>query len=151
MKNALQWLLLAAACALLAACATPATKPSAAADNHSVLAQRAQARWDALLAHKAETAWTYLTPGYRATVSQSQYASAMNHRPIQWKAAQVNKVECDRPDSCTVYMIITFTAPMRGASNGTGFAPTREHWLQLKGQWYYLPAEDPGKPLKQSR
>lgn len=152
MKKVLRWLPAIAACALLAACATTTTKP-AAVTGHSALEQRAQARWDALLEHKAEIAWTYLTPGYRATVSQSKYAATMNHRPIQWKTAHVNKVDCERPDSCTVYMLVTFTVPMRGASgpNDTGFTPTREHWLQLKGQWYYLPPEDAGKPLKPSR
>lgn len=148
-----QWLLLVGATVLVAACAGTsergATFDSASQD---ALKQRAQQRWDYLVDKQADKAWEYLTPGYRATVSRERYADGMNNRPIQWKSAKVHKIECDQPDRCTVYVSVTYTAPIPGLGQGSGplFSPSKEVWLLLGKKWYHLPREGGGS-LKDSK
>ena len=146
-----KWLPLVAASLLLGACAAPGTRNSASsADSHAVLKQRALQRWNDLINKHADKAYEYLTPGYRNTVSQEQYANAMENRPLTWKSARVNKLECEQPDNCTVYMIVDYSMHMPGAGVGDvkGFAPLKETWLRLRNQWYYLPREGGGNLSK---
>ncbi|MGB8635883.1 MAG: hypothetical protein WCD66_14505 [Rhodanobacteraceae bacterium] len=144
----IKWLPLVAASLLLAACAgtsTHKTSVMSANAGHDVLKQRAQQRWDDLINKHADKAYEYLTPGYRKTISKEQYASRMNNRPIRWKSAKVNKVECAQPDHCEVFMIVDYTMHTSGIGETEGFAPLKETWLQLRNQWYYLPREKGGK------
>ncbi|HET6633003.1 MAG TPA: hypothetical protein VFG73_09900 [Rhodanobacteraceae bacterium] len=143
----LRLLALAAAASLLGACATSQTSPTTAGtaapqDSKAVLKQRALDRWNLLIAHKGAEAWNYLTPGYRATISQQQYALEMNNRPVRWTHASVTKVDCVNPDSCTVYVMVDYDLMVPGLGGGSkSFAPLKETWLRVKNTWYYLPRE----------
>ena len=50
---------------------------------------RAVERWNYLIAHQAEKAYDYLSPGTRETQTRESYAAAMNNRPVKWTRGQV--------------------------------------------------------------
>ncbi len=133
---------------LLAACAGMAPKDPATRFKNSmdVLQQRADQRWEYLVTHEAAKAWQYLTPGYRATMPQDEYATMMNHRPVTWTGAKVEKVKCSAVDSCTVQMGISYKLPIprTGGKEATATAHVAETWLLLDNQWYHLPDEAGG-------
>ena len=77
---------LAALAALLVALAGCNTNKDPAAD----VEKRATERWNFLIAHQAEKAYDYLSPGTRETQTRERYAKSMNSRPVQWTQAKFN-------------------------------------------------------------
>ncbi|MEO6689176.1 MAG: hypothetical protein ABIS07_18355, partial [Dokdonella sp.] len=73
--------------------------------------RRAVERWNFLIAHQAEKAYDYLTPGFRATQTREDYAAAMNNRPLQWKSAKFKHKECDA-DRCQVDIDVSYLLVM---------------------------------------
>jgi len=129
---------LAALAALLVALAGCNTNKDPTAD----VEKRATERWNFLIAHKAEKAYDYLSPGTRETQTRESYAAAMNSRPVKWTAAKFNHKECDA-DRCKVYIDVTYSVPMPGAG-GVGKAiestsTQTETWVRVKDDWYFLP------------
>ena len=126
---------LAGACALLLALAGCVDKSSP--DNVDT---RSVERWNALIAHQAEKAYDYLTPGYRATQTREAYAAAMNNRPVQWKSVKFDRKECEE-DRCTVHLNVAYVIPMgTGAIRKMESTNTQsETWIRIQGEWYFLP------------
>src|ERR1700759_2439992 len=92
----------ALALAVLAGCATTTSvKQQNVAKGGATLQDRAVERWNFLIAHQAEKAYDYLTPGYRGTKSRDDYAKEMNGRGLHWLAVKYNSEECDG-DTCKV-------------------------------------------------
>ncbi|RYD15602.1 MAG: hypothetical protein EOP90_06530 [Lysobacteraceae bacterium] len=102
---------------------------------------RSVERWNHLIAHQAEQAYDYLTPGFRSTQSRETYASSMNSRPVQWKEAKFKSKECDA-ERCKVQVDVTYSLLMPGAGNqsGGGTRTQTETWLLVDGAWYFLPS-----------
>ncbi len=129
---------LAAAAALFIALAGCNTNKDATAD----VEKRAVERWNFLIAHQAEKAYDYLSPGTRETQTRESYAAAMNTRPIRWTAAKFNRKECDA-DRCKVYIDVTYSLAMPGAGAiGKPIESTStqsETWVRVKDDWYFLP------------
>lgn len=102
--------------------------------------KRAQQRWSLLVDKKAEKAYDYLTPGYRKSMSREDYASLKNNVAMTWKAVKVNSSTCEQ-DTCEVLLTIDYDVAMPGGAGGrmTTFAPLREKWVRLGGEWYFLP------------
>jgi hypothetical protein len=110
--------------------------PTAEVDTRSV------ERWNYLIAHQAEKAYDYLSPGTRETQTRETYAAAMNSRPVKWLSAKFNRKECDA-DRCTVYIDVSYSVAMPGAG-GTGKAvqtssTQSETWVHVKNGWFFLP------------
>lgn len=101
---------------------------------------RAAKRWELLIAHKAEDAYDYLTPGFRQTKRRDQYANEMNNRPVGWKAAHLMNKECNE-DTCNLRFEIEFSVRMNAAMTGpvTSVSVIGERWLKIDGEWFYLP------------
>jgi hypothetical protein len=101
---------------------------------------RSVERWNALIAHQAEKAYDYLTPGFRATQTRETYAAAMNNRPVQWKSVKFDRKECEE-DRCTVYLDVAYEIPMgTGALRKMESTNTQsETWIRIQGEWYFLP------------
>lgn len=108
--------------------------------NPDTIDKRSVERWNYLIAHQAEKAYDYLTPGYRATKTREDYASAMNNRPVQWKKAVFEDKQCDG-DRCDVSVTIDYSMPIPGVNGRRSEAQSTQHetWIRLDGQWYYLP------------
>jgi len=109
--------------------------------NDSVLEKRSVERWNLLIAHKAEKAYDYLSPGTRTTESREKYAADMNNRPVHWQSVSYIDRKCDDPDACTLQMQAAFSVNM-SARMGTDVQSVTllwERWIRVNGQWYYLP------------
>lgn len=118
--------------AALAAC-SPDRPPE------EVVAERAQARWDAMVAREFETAWGYYTPGFREKTEAAVFRVQMSQRPIRWDSAAVTSTECAEEDKCEVAARVGYTAvgapgQLAGMQNERTI---RETWIRLDGQWWY--------------
>lgn len=124
------------ACGLLLALAGCVDKA-----NPDTIDTRSVERWNHLIAHKAEQAYDYLSPGFRSTQTREAYASAMNSRPVQWKDAKFKSKECDA-ERCKVQVDVTYSLAMPGAGTSTagGIRTQNETWLLVDGEWFFLPS-----------
>lgn len=119
--------------ALLAACAT-------APESQGDIASRAQARWDALLAEEFDVAYGFLSPGYRSSVSRSQYQRSILLQKVRWASADYRSSECDE-NRCTVTVSVDYLLvnPVPGLSRYRGTKEIEERWIRADGQWWYVP------------
>ena len=127
---------LAGALALLAlaGCANMAHK-----EDSTVIKERAVQRWDLLIAHQADKAWDFLSPGYRATKTRAQYNDEMNSRGIRWSKVGFGSQDCEG-DTCKVHLFVDYSMKMGGpAGMVKSSAPLQETWVRVDGKWYYLP------------
>ena len=125
-------LLLAAA--LLAGCG------AVKRDDGAQVRERALERWSLLIAHKAEKAYDFLTPGYRSTITREDYARSMNNRPVAWKSIEFVDQKCDE-DACTVNLKLAYSVQvnLHGQHEVNGNSPIEERWIRESGRWYVLP------------
>jgi hypothetical protein len=102
--------------------------------------RRAVERWNYLVAHQAEKAYDYLTPGFRLTQTREAYAAAMNNRPVRWDAAKFKQKTCES-ERCKVDMDVTFSLMVPGSHKWTPATSTQsETWILSNGEWFYLPS-----------
>jgi len=103
-----------------------------------IVAERAQARWDALIERDFELARSYYSPGFRAQNTASGFASAMQGRPVRWDDARVDMVDCSR-DKCTVKVNVTYTAIAAPGhlADMQNTRPLNETWIELDSEWWY--------------
>ena len=123
----------------LAACGGGAAVKAPA--NDTALEKRSVERWDLLIAHKAEKAYDYLTPGTRTTETREKYAADMNNRPVHWQSVTYIDRKCDDPDACTLQLQAAFSVNMsaRMGQDVQSVTLLWERWIRVNGQWYYLP------------
>ena len=102
--------------------------------------RRSVERWNFLIAHQAEKAYDYLTPGFRTTQTRDVYATAMNSRPLQWKSVKFKRKECDA-DRCKVDVDVSYSLNMPGVTGKPVESNSiqSETWILVKGEWYFLP------------
>ena len=125
---------------LLSACA--ATGPA----KHPVV-ERAEARWEALVAGELETAYGFYSPGYRSAHSLIDFAVEMRTRRVGWTSSEYLGHSCEE-NRCKVRFKLGFR--VRGALPGvpviSSFQQVEDTWIRTRGQWWYLP-ENQGVPL----
>ena len=118
---------------LLTACSDP--RPAA-----EVVQERAQARWEAMVARDFQTAWEYYTPGYREQMTAAAFEGEMARRPVKWTAAEVFEVDCagDEP-RCEVRVRVEYQvqAAVPGVGTLRSKSGVTEIWLQIDGKWWY--------------
>ena len=111
-------------------------------DNAAEVDTRAVERWNYLIAHQAEKAYDYLSPGTRETQTRESYAQLMNNRPVKWLSAKFNRKECD-VDRCKVYIDVRYSVAMaRVGVTGKPIETTStqsEIWVHVDDGWYFLP------------
>ena len=119
----------------LAACAGTQTQPADA-----VVAERAQARWDALLAGDYDTAYALYSPGYRSGISRTDFEIQYRLRKVRWKTAEYQSHEC-ADNACTVHFMMTYTvnSPVPGLKKYKGRSRVEESWVHTRGNWWYVP------------
>ena len=111
---------------LLAACATMQDR-----SDKEVVAERAQTRWNALVAGDFKTAYEMISPAGRTVVSQEGWAGTLKRG--FWKGARVTDVDCASPEMCEVRLEIEYA--FRGSNIKT---PYREKWVKQDGEWWFL-------------
>ena len=97
----------------------------------ALLMERAQARWDAVLKNQMTEAYQFYSPASRAVLNYEDFIRSM--RVGFWKAAQVEKVECQADDACDAIVLIEYVH--RGSQVRT---PIRETWVRTEGVWWYV-------------
>ena len=125
--------LLAAGALALAGCAAlqPVTP-------ESIVTQRVEQRWAALIDGNLEKAWEFAQPGFRAIVRQKDYRKRFGSAG-QWKNAQVHSVQCE-PERCTVRLRLTSVVMMPPRANREVAGYVDEVWVRDEGQWWYYQA-----------
>jgi hypothetical protein len=102
--------------------------------------QRAQARWDALLADDVETAWGYFTPGYRSGLSLSGYYRRLAAMRLKYTGARALESDCSE-NSCKVRISVDYSVfgAVPGVKRYDMTSNVTEDWIFTDGDWYHLP------------
>lgn len=101
---------------------------------------RAQARWDALTGGDVETAYQYLSPGYRSSISLDTYRLRLLNQRVRWTGGEVTGSSCGE-SACTVDVAISYEIkrPFEGLDEVTSTRQSTEDWVRADNQWWYLP------------
>ena len=118
---------------LLSACATTTSKENS-------VEERANGRWAALLSGDLASAYEYLSPGYRSSVSSLQYQRSLLVQQLSWTSAQYVSSECEET-TCNVRFLVGFTvyAAVPGVKSCNGTNNIDESWVLVDGNWYFVP------------
>ncbi|MGZ5081918.1 MAG: hypothetical protein ACXWHB_07910 [Usitatibacter sp.] len=116
---------IAAVMLAVASCATIDSRPSP-----EVVKEKAQARWNALVAGDLGAAYAYFTPTTRQTVKFEDYASSV--KKGFWKSVTVDRVECSGADLCTAYATVEYEHKL-----GRVKTPLQETWIREGQNWWY--------------
>ena len=132
--NRLSRLLTVFAVLLLAGCAV-----NPAAQEQKVL-DRAQARWDAVIAGDLESAYAYYSPGYRSATSVIDFAVEIRTRRVGYTSAKYVSHECGEA-RCTIKFLVGFRvpAPIPGMTVFDSTQLIEDTWVRTDGKWWYLP------------
>ncbi|RFF26531.1 MULTISPECIES: hypothetical protein [unclassified Wenzhouxiangella] len=100
--------------------------------------ERAQARWDHMIAREFAEAWSYYTPGFRETTSAEEFATTVRKRPVRWEDATVVARDCEG-DRCEVVVEVSYSVPQApaGLNNVRGKRELTETWIRTQEQWWY--------------
>jgi hypothetical protein len=121
-----------AAALLLAGCAT---KPPPTREE--IVAQRANARWQALMAGDFDKAYGYLTPAARALKPLAVWRGGFRSFTT-WKSAEVVSVTCETSEKCIVRVDVRHEPVVMRGRLGTISSAVDETWLLDDGQWWFL-------------
>lgn len=133
---------LAAGCAHLnPELAAPADVTQASAQwldaQKSVIADRAKARWQALIDGDFERAYAFESPARRSVLSLQQYRGNFGNS-VPWQLATVKSVEYDPDNVARVLLEIEYQPLVKGAENARGIRQMAERWLYSDGGWWYI-------------
>ena len=118
--------------AALAACAAqPETRAIEPKRAESVVVERAQARWNALVAGKLSEAYQFYSPASREAFSYEDFIRSI--RLGFWKSAQVEKAVCESEDACVADVYIEYS--YKGSMIRTAIS---EAWIRKDGTWWYV-------------
>jgi hypothetical protein len=108
--------------------------PETTADvKRDAVTARAKARWDALIKPDLASAYTFLRPASRATMSFDQYKA--KHKVGMYRAVTIDSVDCEA-ERCTVNLKLTYDYQrFKGM-----VTPLSERWIITQGQaWFVEP------------
>ena len=131
-KNVVKPLCVACSLLLLVGCATVSPE--------SKIEDRVTARWNALLSDDLAGAYEYLSPGYRSSVSSTQYQRAVLLQRVRWTNAEYRSSQCDET-VCNVNVLVGFTiyGALPGVKSFSNASNVSESWVLADGQWYFVP------------
>jgi len=135
-RRAARVILAAAAAAVLAACAATPAQPG----SDAALLERAQARWDALLAKDYDAAYALYSPGYRSAHTRTDFEIHLRTQRVGYTSATYRDHECEG-DVCTVNFNIEYRAPrpVPGVNEWKGRSVVSDAWVRTDGQWWFVP------------
>ena len=128
LKRAGHWGAVALSAVVIAGCALP---ESMRRPDKEVVAEKAQQRWDALVKGDFATAYRYISPAGRKTVTQAAYASQL--KAGFWTGAKVQDVRCPTAEACEVDVTVEYQA--LGLRTKT---PVREQWVKADSDWWFV-------------
>ena len=131
--------MLAVVLVVLAGCASTqgGLSPSASIEVRNALAaERAGARWQALMKGDYPAAYEFMSEASRKMVSLDQFRARTLGRGVVWRDATIRGATCDA-EVCKVELFVTYDHPK---IKGMGF-PVTETWVIERGSvWYVDPA-----------
>ena len=107
----------------------------------SVLQDRAEERWEALLSKDWEKAYGYELPEYRETHDLSKYKRRYGSS-IQWKNVDIKSVaiqENQKNADVSGELTYQFVAPGVGGGVVQSVSPFKERWLKKESEWWFIP------------
>jgi len=116
---------------VLSSCAVTPSSPSDAAVQ---VRERAEQRWQYLVAGRLDEAYGYLSPGSRERVTAAYYKGSL--KPGVWRGARVTGVECEL-DACKVQVALKYEYMRPGVKYESERA-LDETWIREDGQWWYV-------------
>ena len=120
---------------LLSACATvvPVEK---------TIEERAMTRWNTVLSGDYAGAYEFLSPGYRSSVSSTQYQRSLLLSKVKWTGVSYLGSECTE-SACKVKISLNFTlyGGIPGIKSFDGNDVIEESWVQSDNQWYLVPKQ----------
>lgn len=129
---------------LLAGCA--AVEPRSPED---IVAERAQARWDALMAGKVSEARPYYAEGFRSGVSADAMRSRMAGSRVKWTGVELREISCTETLCRPVFMVrYEYRSPLPRVGTVNSAARLEERWIRDKGEWYYVPTDVESEGLR---
>jgi hypothetical protein len=96
-----------------------------------IVAERAQARWDALLQGDVATVYGFTSPAYRSGISQNRFRARFGGA-VRWTKAEVHEVTCEE-DRCRVVVLVSYRAARERMENTR---PIEETWIHSEGEWW---------------
>ena len=116
--------------ATLSGCAGLAGKPQAP---EQIVAERAQSRWDALVAGDWQTAYSFATPAYRDLVDVEGFRQRHGGQ-ASWLGANVKEVTC-QDDVCEAMVTLKFRSQLPPYTDDlqTDYI---ERWVLEDGDWW---------------
>lgn len=130
--------------ALLAGCAAVEPRPP-----EDVVAERAQARWAALLDGDIEEAHQYYAPGYRDGVSVDSIRARMKGSRLNWREVELEEIECSESLCRPVFMVrYDYRSPLPRVGTVNSAARLEERWIREGGNWYYVPTDVESEGLR---
>lgn len=124
------------AAASLAGCAAGGGKlapDSPVALKEKVVAERANARWQALIKRDYAAAYAFFSTASRATISLENYQARFES--AEYKAVTIEKVECEA-EACQVLVRLTYDLPPAKARGIV--TPLVESWIIDQGQAWFV-------------
>ena len=115
--------------ALLSGCATdPRATPE------SIVKERAESRWKALIAGNYDGAYKLTAPAYRDATSFERYRATIGGA-VQWIDAEAVSVTCE-PEKCDVRLRVGSKSPLLFKSDLVIDTAVDEVWVREGGQWW---------------
>ncbi|PVV09469.1 MAG: hypothetical protein B6D77_10235 [gamma proteobacterium symbiont of Ctena orbiculata] len=133
-----KWFALLMLSLILGGCAS--SPQEQALSNEELVAQRAKARWALLIDGRLESAYAYLSSGYRQVTPFPHYRKTVKGVGI-WKSAEVAEVSCESAEVCTalVDIRVVIRYPLMRGPVETG-NQIKEKWVKDgDGNWGFLP------------
>lgn len=118
------------ALALLAGCAALSPKTP-----EQIVAERAEARWNALIKRDYAAGHAYYQPAFRATFKPEEVIDADGGPPRAY-GVRVHHVSC-QPERCRVRMVFQVKAPISRRESWDIETVRDETWVRQDGQWWY--------------
>ena len=112
------------------------------AARRTMLEQRVTARWDALIRKDFAAAYSLTSPAYRSLFSLDAFRRNFTVGKVVWRRIEVVDVDFKGDDAAMVGINIHFVYyQAQGGKDIEMTTYTREPWVQVDGQWWYLMKE----------
>jgi predicted small secreted protein len=106
-------------------------KDLASEAKQALVAERVNARWNALINGDLEQAYTFMSAGSQAATPLEVYKAKI--KPGMWRAVKINSMDCEA-EICRVNMTLTYDhRMMKGVQT-----PFQETWILEKGNAWYV-------------
>ena len=99
--------------------------------DQEIVAEKAQKRWNLLVAGDFNAAYEMISPAGRSAVTQGGYSNSLKRD--FWKGARVEEVKCASPELCEVRLEIEYEYMGRRMKT-----PYEEKWIKQDSAWWFL-------------